>query len=217
MGTASSSSGSDSTVDVCLVEVGPAAKRRGEQSGARDVVATGGLGVAGDTLDRRIIHHAVAPRLGWGSRYRVLGGHADVPLWIFSALSRWHALSFLKSKKTLALLDEMVATADDPHAVRALRQLIDEDLSYLLHRAVERAKVELSRQRSVVPPPKSAISTSSSRWARCSQRAAAATGSSSKTTSSKPAWARARRSRPSARASAAAVASLASSFSSLTK
>lgn len=138
------------TTDLCLVEVGPTSRKKAAREGGRVVVATGGLGVAGDTLDRRIIHNAVAPRLGWGTRYRVLGGTADVPLWLFSALSRWHALSFLKSRKTMTLLDEMVATADDPVAVKALRQLIDEDLSYLLQQSVEKAKVELSKSKSTV-------------------------------------------------------------------
>ena len=134
------------TTDLCLVEVGPGARKKAARAGARQVVGTGGLGVAGDTLDRRIIQHAVAPRLGWGSKYRVFGGSADVPLWIFSQLSRWHALSFLKSRKTLTLLDEILASADDAPAIRSLRQLIDDDLSYLLHRAVERAKVDLSKR-----------------------------------------------------------------------
>lgn len=138
------------TTDLCLVEVGPAARARALKEGTRQVVATGGLGVAGDTLDRRILHHAVAPRLGWGTRYRVLGGMADVPLWLFSSLSRWHTLSFLKSRKTMNLLDEMAASADAPEAILALRRLIDDDLSYLLHRAVEGAKVELSKKKETV-------------------------------------------------------------------
>jgi len=138
------------TTDLCLVEVGPAARKKAERDGTRQVVGTGGLGIAGDTLDRRILHNAMSPKLGWGSRYRVLGGHADVPLWLYTSLSRWHTLSFLKSRKTLNLLDEIAATADDPTAISSLRQLIDEDLSYLLHRSVERAKVDLSKHEETV-------------------------------------------------------------------
>ncbi len=138
------------TTDLCLVEVGPTARARADREGTRQVVATGGLGIAGDTLDRRILHNAVSPKLGWGSKYRVLGGKADVPLWLYTSLSRWHTLSFLKSRKTLNLLDEMLVSADDPAAIRALRQLIDEDLSYLLHRSVERAKVDLSKHEQTV-------------------------------------------------------------------
>ncbi len=138
------------TTDLCLVEVGPAARARAQREGTRQVIATGGLGVAGDALDRRILHHAIAPRLGWGSRYRVLGGMADVPLWLFTSLSRWHTLSFLKSRKTTNLLDEMVATAEDKKAIMALRRLIADDLGYLLHRAVEKAKVELSQHEGTV-------------------------------------------------------------------
>ncbi len=114
------------TTDLCLVEVGPAARARAQREGTRQVIATGGLGVAGDALDRRILHHAIAPRLGWGT------------------------LSFLKSRKTTNLLDEMVATAEDKKAIMALRRLIADDLGYLLHRAVEKAKVELSQHEGTV-------------------------------------------------------------------
>lgn len=128
------------TTDLCLVEIGPSHRARKE----RRVLGVGGVGLAGDRLDQRVLHHAVAPRLGLGSTYEVIGGEADVPLWLYTHLSRWHLLSFLKSPKTLALLDTIEATANDRDAISAFRALIEEDLGYPLHRAVERAKIALS-------------------------------------------------------------------------
>jgi len=130
------------TTDFCLVRVGPGVTSRGKER----VLGTDGVARAGDAFDQRIIQHAVAPRLGHGSRYRVIGGDADVPLWLFSHLARWHHLSFLKSRKTLALLDTILTTAHQPEAIEVLKRLIEEDQGYHLHRAVERVKIDLSAQ-----------------------------------------------------------------------
>jgi hypothetical chaperone protein len=124
------------TSDFCVVELGA-------QGGDR-VRATVGVPAAGDVLDQRILEHVVAPHLGKGTKHRVLGGDADVPLWLYQHLARWHRLSFLKSKRTTDLLDELVATAHDAFALERLRRLVDEDLGFSLHKAVEGTKVALS-------------------------------------------------------------------------
>jgi hypothetical chaperone protein len=129
------------TTDLCLVRVGPKART----DRARRVIATDGVGLAGDVFDQRIIQHVVAPRLGMGSTYRLMVGEADVPLWLYAHLASWHRLSFLKSKKTERLLESILATANDREGVAAFKQIIDEDLGYRLHQAVERTKIALSR------------------------------------------------------------------------
>jgi hypothetical chaperone protein len=53
-------------------------------------------------------------------------------------------LSFLKSADTLNMLRSVVAQALEPKKIRALLYLIEHDLGYQLHRAVQRAKVALS-------------------------------------------------------------------------
>jgi hypothetical chaperone protein len=129
------------TTDLCLVNVGPTARKNGK----RRVVATDGVGLAGDVFDQRIIQHVVAPRLGMGSTYRLMVGETDVPLWLYAHLASWHRLSFLKSKKTERLLENILLTANDRVGVAAFKQVIDEDLGYRLHQAVERTKIALSR------------------------------------------------------------------------
>lgn len=129
------------TTDLCLVRVGPNA--RAKRDGR--VIATDGVGLAGDVFDQRIIQHVVAPRLGMGSTYRLMVGEADVPLWLYAHLASWHRLSFLKSKKTERLLETILATANDREGVAAFKQIIDEDLGYRLHQAVERTKIALSK------------------------------------------------------------------------
>jgi hypothetical chaperone protein len=129
------------TTDLCLVDVGPDARKLARKR----VRATDGVGLAGDAFDQRIIQHAIAPQLGRGTKYRVFGGDADVPLWLYSSLARWHLLSFLKSPQTMQVLNTVVANAHDQAALTTLRRIVEDDLGYSLHEAVERAKVALSR------------------------------------------------------------------------
>jgi len=109
------------------------------------VLATGGIGVSGDAFDARVIDAVVAPALGRGSRYRdEMGAEAPVPAWLYGHLRRWHYLSFLREESTLRLLERVAQGAIERARIDRLVQVVDEDLGFVLHRAVEGAKVRLS-------------------------------------------------------------------------
>lgn len=132
------------TSDFTLAKVGPT--RRREQSSG--VLATSGVAVAGDAIDARIVDNVVAPAVGKGSRYRsMFGKELDVPVWLFMKLRRWHHLSFLNTKPNLELLDTIIRSSTARDAIQALRDIIDNEEGYSLYRAVERAKIDLSRDR----------------------------------------------------------------------
>lgn len=147
------------TSDFSLVRVGPGARKSAAAAGgANRILGTDGVGIAGDALDAKILHNLVSPSLGLGSTYRsMLGKDLAAPVWLYARLRRWHLLSFLKSKKTMELLQEMVDQANEPEKMRALLALVENDLAYHLYRAVERAKVDLSTRDatrlSFVEPP----------------------------------------------------------------
>ena len=127
------------TSDFSLVHVDPAA-------GERRVLATAGLPFAGDAFDARIVRRLVAPALGSGSFARSLGKTLPaVPAWIYANLERWHYLSFLRTRNVLEILSSAEKRALEPEKIAALRALIDEDLGYQLHGAVQRTKTALSR------------------------------------------------------------------------
>lgn len=109
------------------------------------ILGNDGVAVAGDAFDSRIVRHLVAPALGRGSRYRSpFGPLLPVPSWIYSRLERWHHLSFLRGRKTMEMLKDVAAGAQEPQKIEALIHLIRDDLGYLLFKAVERLKIELS-------------------------------------------------------------------------
>jgi hypothetical chaperone protein len=142
------------TSDFSLVAVGPSRAKEAR----RRILGTSGVGIAGDALDAKVLHHVVAPRLGLGATYRAMfGRELEVPVWIYAKLRRWHHLSFLKTKKNLELIQEIASQTDEPDKIEALLHVLDHDLGYHLYRAVERAKVELSAREettlSFVDPP----------------------------------------------------------------
>jgi hypothetical chaperone protein len=131
------------TSDFSLVHVGPGVRARGRT--AKDLLGNSGLGLAGDTFDARIVRRLVSPALGADSLARSLNKLLPaVPAWIYANLERWHYLSFLKTRNVSNILRSARANALEPEKIEALINLIDEDLGYQLHQAVQRLKIALS-------------------------------------------------------------------------
>jgi hypothetical chaperone protein len=127
------------TSDFSLLTVGPKRQRK--------VLGNAGLGFAGDAFDAKIVRYLIAPALGSESQARGLNKMLPaVPAWIYANLERWHYLSFLRSKNVLEILNSARKRALEPEKIEALQALIDQDLGYQLHQAVQRAKTTLSRE-----------------------------------------------------------------------
>ena len=133
------------TSDFSLLRVGPGVRSAGDR--ARALLGNDGVPLAGDAFDGRLVRHLVAPLLGRGAEFRSLFGRVlPIPSWIYAHLERWHHLSFLRSPKTLQLLLDLRREALEPERIEALLHLVEHDLGFLLFRAVERAKRELSER-----------------------------------------------------------------------
>jgi hypothetical chaperone protein len=130
------------TSDFSLIRVGPGVRKRGRKP--EDLLGNAGVGVAGDAFDAKIIRHLVAPALGMGSEVRSSGKLLPVPSWLYAKLERWHYLSFLRAREVMNTLRTVRAQAVEPEKIEALIEIIEEDLGYQLHRAVQRVKCGLS-------------------------------------------------------------------------
>ena len=129
------------TSDFSLVRVGPGVDA-GDPS---TILATGGIGVGGDTFDGRIVDATIAPLLGKGTGFLdEFGSEMPIPPWLYGKLRRWHHLSFLKSPKTMHLLDRIHRGAVEPARVANLIHVVTHDLGLALHQSVETAKATLS-------------------------------------------------------------------------
>jgi len=142
------------TSDFSLLHVGPSVRARGRT--AKDLLGNSGLGLAGDSFDARIVRKLVSPALGSDSFERSYAQAPDrpasiipaAPAWIYANLERWHYLSFLKTRNVAEILKSARARAQEPEKIEALINLIEEDLGYQLHQAVQRLKVDLSHHES---------------------------------------------------------------------
>jgi len=131
------------TSDFSLLRVGPGIRKRGRLPG--DLLGNSGLGLAGDAFDARIVRKLVSPELGAGTLLNPASKMLPaVPAWIYLNLERWHYLSFLRTRNVAEILKSARARAMEPEKIEALITLIDEDLGFQLHQAVQRLKYELS-------------------------------------------------------------------------
>jgi hypothetical chaperone protein len=132
------------TSDFSLLQIGPDVRRRGRTP--EDLLGNSGVGLAGDAFDARLVRKLVSPALGSNSHARSLNKILPaVPAWIYANLERWHYLSFLRTRNVMEILKSAHKRALEPEKIEALITLIEEDLGYQLHQAVQRVKLELSR------------------------------------------------------------------------
>ena len=131
------------TSDFSLLRVGPEVRRRGRRP--EDLLGNSGIGLAGDAFDARIVHKLVSPALGSQSEARSLNKILPaVPAWIYAHLERWHYLSFLRTNNVREILKSARIRALEPEKIEALIAVIEGDLGYQLHQAVQKVKFELS-------------------------------------------------------------------------
>lgn len=106
-----------------------------------DILATGGVGVAGDDCDAAIIRNVVAPRFGFEQQLK--NGQLP-PRWLYDNLARWHYLSFLRSPANMKLLQDLVRQAINPEPFIAFATLVEGNGGFALARAVQATKAALS-------------------------------------------------------------------------
>jgi len=134
------------TSDFSLLRVGPGVRRG---SSPQEVLGNSGVRLAGDSFDARIVRKLVSPALGSDSYARSMNKILPaVPAWIYANLERWHYLSFLRTHEVTEILRSARLRALEPEKIKALSTLIEEDLGYQLHRAVQKVKFELSHAES---------------------------------------------------------------------
>jgi hypothetical chaperone protein len=130
------------TSDFSLLRVGPNVRRG---SSPQEVLGNSGVRLAGDSFDARLVRKLVSPALGSDSYARSMSKILPaVPAWIYANLERWHYLSFLRTHDVTEILRSARLRALEPEKIKALSALIEEDLGYQLHRAVQKVKFELS-------------------------------------------------------------------------
>ncbi len=118
---------------------------RAEANNKQHVLATGGVGIAGDRFDQAIFKRAILPWLGehvrWGEQKLAMPAH------LLEALGDWQDANALCNLATLAFMREAQQKCTEPIRLFALEDYIMRGFAYELFERVERCKVALSSQR----------------------------------------------------------------------
>jgi hypothetical chaperone protein len=122
------------TLDITVMRVGDPGKRR--------VFSTGGVGIAGDTFDQRVIGGLLLDHFGRGSTWGE--DAAPFPSQYTDRLVDWQAVPELNNPETLQFLQLVQRTSSHPKQIRALESLLINNYAARLLDEVERAKIALS-------------------------------------------------------------------------
>jgi hypothetical chaperone protein len=132
------------TSDFTVVQLDPA--RQGHTDRMADILATGGLPVAGNKYDAATMWHKVTPLFGRGATYDSWGKQIEVPDSLYRTICQWDQIVFLRNAKKMDLLWRLVGLSNDPPAFERFQALIKENQGFALFQVLEAAKIALTTQ-----------------------------------------------------------------------
>jgi hypothetical chaperone protein len=132
------------TSDFTVLKMGP------RPFSDKDIMATFGVSIAGDRFDGSLMKHQIAKH--FGSELTFKQPKSDtvlrIPLRLLSYLTSPADISFLSKTETMSYLKEAQKYASDPAQAQKLERLftlVEEHLGYKLYKAIERTKINLTK------------------------------------------------------------------------
>ncbi|MGB3714424.1 MAG: Hsp70 family protein [Candidatus Promineifilaceae bacterium] len=126
------------TLDITVMRLGS----RGE----REVLATGGIPIAGDIFDQKLVRAKLPRHFGEGSRYGLADRQLPLPKWIFDVFSNWQKVFELQTLESREFLREIASTSSDKRGVKALISMVTNNYTLHMFDVVEAAKQRLSEE-----------------------------------------------------------------------
>jgi hypothetical chaperone protein len=127
------------TSDFSLIRLGPARASKLDRSA--DVLANGGVHIAGTDFDRQLSLASVMPSLGLGTAG--IGGK-PIPAYIYFELATWHKINFLYTPRALAEAETLQPFYLDRALHRRLMKVLRNREGHRIAGLVEAAKVAVS-------------------------------------------------------------------------
>ena len=112
----------------------------------RQVLAVGGIPVAGDTFDQKLVRAKLPRHFGEGGVYGPRGREQPVPEWIYESFANWQTIITLQTPEHMAMLREIARTAREPRKLEALISMVSSHYGLKMFDTVELAKRMLSRR-----------------------------------------------------------------------
>ncbi len=112
-----------------------------------EVIATEGVLLGGDDIDRRIVR-TMEKYFGAGTTFRPGLGRQELPFpeYITRHIQDWQTLLELATVENAEVIETALRTGNNPLKIRALRSLVNNNLGFPLRNEAERLKIELSDQ-----------------------------------------------------------------------
>ena len=127
------------TLDITIMRLGDPQNRQ--------VLATGGLPVAGDVFDQKLTRSKLPAHFGEGSYYGLRHDARPIPRWIFDDFSNWQTFIELQSQENRRILNEIARSAQRRYQIEALISLVTSNYGLKMFDQVELAKRKLSDKR----------------------------------------------------------------------
>ena len=135
------------TSDFAILKLDP--EKRTTANRLSDVLASGGVSVAGNALDSAVMWEKVTPVLGRGAVYKDHPNDPgiEVPNSIFWDMCHWERYAFLwGDKRTMDWMWRYSKLSDKPKGFEMSYALIKHNCGFALFRAIEKAKIALARE-----------------------------------------------------------------------
>jgi len=130
------------TSDFSVVQLDP--RRQGRSDRGGDILATGGLPLAGNRYDSATMWHKITPLFGRGATYESWGKRTEVPDTLHRKICQWDQVVFLRNAQKLDLIWRMSHSSNDPAAFGRLEALVKENQGFALFQVIEAAKIALT-------------------------------------------------------------------------
>ncbi len=127
------------TLDITVMRLG--------EPGKRKVLATGGIPVAGDIFDQKLVRAKLPKHFGEGTQYGDRRKALTTPQWIYDSFSDWQKLLELQSSENRRILEDIAQTARYRYQIEMLLALVSSNYGLKMFDLMEASKKQLSEKR----------------------------------------------------------------------
>jgi hypothetical chaperone protein len=132
------------TSDFTIMRLDPS--KRSVPNRRDDMLAKGGIHIAGDDFDARVMWGKVVPHFGYGIKYRSREKLLDLPVHYFRSMCTIDDLNDFRHRRNRRALDDFLKATGNNEAFARFITLIDHNLGYSLLSTIEKAKMKLSSE-----------------------------------------------------------------------
>lgn len=126
------------TLDITVMRLGG--------NGRHEVLATGGIPVAGDVFDQKLVRAKLPKHFGEGSRYGPRHRELPTPKWIYDVFSNWQTIMELQTSESRQMLRDIAQTSRKRSQIEALISLVSGNYTLPMFDLVEQTKRALSEK-----------------------------------------------------------------------